>query len=1114
MDALPVLSRPFVMQTDLVGDQFLLPAGTVTFLLTDVEGSSRLWEERPAAMGAAIARHYELLDDAIAAHGGVRPVEQGEGDSVVAAFARAGDAVRAAIDAQRALTAGLPWLRVRMAVHTGEAQLRDEGNYVGRAIIRCARLRSCAHGGQILLSAPAAALAADDPGDADLVDLGTVRLRDLSRPERVWQVMAPGLPSDFAPLRSLDAAPHNLPAVLTSFIGREQELVTVTGLVREERLVTLTGSGGCGKTRLALHAAAELVEIHPGGTWWVDLAPVTTADAAAERVVGAVGASAAPGADTAALVVRHLRDAARTLVVIDNAEHVLEAMATLVDAVLAACPDVHVLVTSREPLGVAGELVWRVPSLRAPAAGVAVTPERLDAYEAARLFLDRARRVRPNLIIDDDTAAHVVAICSRLDGIPLALELAAARTRTVPLDRLARGLDDAFRLLTGGARTALPRQQTLLASIAWSVDLLDGQERTVLRRLAVFRGPFPLEAAEAVAADGATVTGYDVLDVISRLVDKSLVLLDDSTGDYRLLETIRQFSLDRLREAGELVSTRDRHTAWFVDWCESLDRGEHDFDIGPTHPMLPDVFAALDWAYATTPTQAYRIGRGLAGVWMLIGHYPDLDRLYAWLAARDGNDDPPRWAAAVAGLTIMGSTLQWEGFEELLARAEPKLDPRDTASRRYLRMWSSIFSSLWDFEPAEAAELTAAADADGDDHAAILHAIVLACGHVDTGRLDGVDDAVAVVRRLLARRGLPFAHHTALAMVGLDAWAAAARGELDRARTVTDTTGQPDATMILVTTCYAALIGYATGDIELLEQLAAWQADAEAAIAAEVTATNVPSRLEGPALHVHWARAVVEGRFADAIPLLRFAHERCPTGPAGRSYLLVPLATRLLAAGERDELDRLIDTFAADLARIRDAPLPTTDLHYLHALLARADGDLDGAWNHAHHALDIAEPAQLRLRAIDDLHLLGVLAHQRSQTATAARLLGAVTAERTHIGYVACELPDRDAVDAIEASLRLSEPAAWAEGETLDFADAIEFARRSRGERSRPTTGWASLTPTEQRVAAVVAQGHSNDEAARQLLMSVATVKTHLTHIYAKTGVTSRTGLAAALPRR
>ena len=608
--------------------------------------------------------------------------------------------------------------------------------------------------------------------------------------------------------------------------------------------------------------------------------------------------SAAHGASTTALVVRHLRDAGPTLVVIDNAEHVLAAMAALVDGVLSACPDVRVLVTSREPLGVGGELVWRVPSLRAPAPGTTVAPDRLGAYEAARLFLERARRVRPNLVLDDDGAAHVVAVCARLDGIPLALELAAARTRTVPLDRLARGLDDAFRLLTGGARTALPRQQTLLASIAWSVDLLDDQERAVLRRLAVFQGPFPLEAAEVVAADGVAVTGYDVLDVISRLVDKSLVLLDDTTGDYRLLETIRQFSIDRLRDADELASTRDRHTTWFVDWCESLDRGDHDFDIRPTHPMLPDVFAALDWAYATGPAQAYRIGRGLAGVWLLIGHYPDLDRLYAWLAARDGNDDPPGWAAAIAGLSIMGITLGWAGYEELLHHAEPRLDPDDAASRRYLRMWSAIRSSLWDFEPAAAAELTAAAERDGDDHAAMRHAIVLACGHLNTGRLDDADAAIAVVRRVLARHGLPFAHHTAIDIVGLAAFAATHRGELQRARAVADTAGQANASAtILIANAYAALVGYATGDVELLERLAAWQAAAEAAFAAEVTATKRPAALEGGALNVHWARAVVEGRFDDAIPLLRFAHERCPTGPAGRSYLLVPLATRLLAAG-------------------------------------------------------------------------------------------------------------------------------------------------------------------------------------------------------------------------
>jgi predicted ATPase len=312
---------------------------------------------------------------------------------------------------------------------------------------------------------------------------------------------------------------------------------------------------------------------------------------------------------------------------------------------------VGVLVTSREPLGMGNEVVWRVPSLRTPAVGEVVAPERLGTYEAARLLLDRARRVRPKLVVDNDTAAHVVAVCTRLDGIPLALELAAARVRTVPLDRLAGGLADAFRLLTGGARTALPRQQTLLASITWSVDLLDDTERAVLRRLAVFRGPFPLEAAEAVAADDAVVTAYAVLDIISRLVDKSLVVLDDETGHYRLLETIRQFAIDRLRDAGELAITFERHAGWYTDWCESLGRGEHDFDIGPSHPLLTDVFAALDWAYDARPAHAYRISRGLAGVRALLGRYADFDRQYTWLAARDGGDDAAGWAAAVAGLS-------------------------------------------------------------------------------------------------------------------------------------------------------------------------------------------------------------------------------------------------------------------------------------------------------------------------------------------------------------------------------------------------------------------------------------------------------------------------------
>jgi DNA-binding CsgD family transcriptional regulator len=338
------------------------------------------------------------------------------------------------------------------------------------------------------------------------------------------------------------------------------------------------------------------------------------------------------------------------------------------------------------------------------------------------------------------------------------------------------------------------------------------------------------------------------------------------------------------------------------------------------------------------------------------------------------------------------------------------------------------------------------------------------------------------------------------------------RGDLDRARRVIDTPGQPDALLIIANNAWSAIVGYVAADHELLDRLASWQAVAEEALKTEVRATNEPSPLSGPALNVHWARAVIERRFDDALPLMRIAHDGTPTSPALRSYVLVPLATRLLDAGAVEELAGLVTILAADVERLDDAPLPRTDLHYLRAVVARAAGDIDTAWTEAHRALEIAHPARLGLRVVDDLHLLAVLAHERGQTASAARLFAAARTERDRIGYLACELPGREAVDAIGARLEATEVDAWAEGSTLGLAAAVDYARRARGQRSRPASGWASLTPTETRVATLVAQGHSNHEVARQLLMSVATVKAHLTHVYTKTGVTSRAKLAATLP--
>jgi class 3 adenylate cyclase len=458
----------------------LLPTGTVTLLLADVEGSTRLWESEPDAMTATIARFNRIVDEVVAEHSGVRPVEQGEGDSFVAAFARAGDAVACALDLQRA---DLESITLRIGVHTGDVHLRDEGNYAGSTINKAARLRDLAHGGQIVLSGVTEELVEDRlPQDAWLVDLGKQPLRDIPRPVRVAQLCHPDLRNAFPPLRTVNAvSTHGIPVQLTSFIGRTTQIAEIRRILTHTRLVTLTGAGGAGKTRLATEIAGRLTAQFADGIFYADLAPIVHPAVVPLTIARALGLPDQPGRSITDTLLGFMRDR-QILLLLDNCEHLLEASAALGSDILAACPTVTILATSREPLMVSGEVNWQVPSLSL-------------ADEAIELFADRACRARPDFVLTDGNTETVAEICRRLDGMPLALELAAARVRALTLDEIVDSLHDRFRLLTGGARTAVRRQQTLRASVDWSHALLTEPERVLFRRLAVFMGGLDLDAA-------------------------------------------------------------------------------------------------------------------------------------------------------------------------------------------------------------------------------------------------------------------------------------------------------------------------------------------------------------------------------------------------------------------------------------------------------------------------------------------------------------------------------------------------------------------------------------------------------------------------------------------
>ncbi len=585
------------------------PSGTVTFLFTDIEGSTKLWEEHPEAMPAALARHDALLRTAIETNNGY--IFKTIGDAFCAAFANATDALNATLAAQRALAAEV-WgseigpLKARMALHTGSAEERDN-DYFGPTINRIARLMA-GYGGQILLSATTQTLVAEQlPPQVELRDLGEHRLKDLIRPEHIFQVIAPDLVSDFPMLKTLNAAPTNLPVQLTSFIGRDKEIAEVRRLVRAEHLITLVGSGGTGKTRLALQAAAYGLDSFPDGVWFVDLASISDPSFVPQAVATALELREEIGRPIMTTIIEALRTKT-ALLLLDNCEHLVEAAAQLTTKLLSACPHVRILASSREALGIPGETIYRVPSLAIPDPRQRPSVEALLEFESVRLFIDRAQIALPSFTINKENSASIAQICAQLDGIPLALELAAARVRMLRVEHIAARVEDRFRLLTSGSRTALPRQQTLRALIDWSYDLLSPVERSLLQRLSVFAGGWTFESAEAICSGGGIDVG-DMLDLMSLLVNKSLVVIEREHGEdtrYRLLGTIRQYADEKLTAAGEREAIRDRHLSYFLSLAEfaefELTGPDQMLWIERLETELDNIHTALGWSLERTST--------------------------------------------------------------------------------------------------------------------------------------------------------------------------------------------------------------------------------------------------------------------------------------------------------------------------------------------------------------------------------------------------------------------------------------------------------------------------------------------------------------------------------
>jgi len=1066
------------------------PLGVVTFVLTDVVDPDLL--RRRGDASDVLRRRRALIAGAVDAHGGQPVLEPAVADSTVSVFVSATAALAAAGDLQRSLS-DEAWpegpVAVRVGVHTAEVTAAHDRRDAEQAIAHCACLRDLGRGGQILVSAATALVAGHVlPDDVVLRELPTVRLKDVDRVEAVFQLEHPSFPDSRGPADS-DAGCDGLPAFPTSFVGRPVETETIGELLETARLVTITGTGGSGKTRLADQVAHSLRNRHADGVVWVDLTRVVDDAGVASEVAAACGLAQSPaGLDPLQMVEHHL-GAKDRLVVLDNAEHVLDGVSTLADHVMASGGRSVVLTTSRESLGVGNEVVWRIPSMELPTEGA--PPEEARRAGAVDLFCQRARSARPEFAPTADELSIVSAICRRMGGIPLAIELAAARMVSMSLEGLLEGLDDRFRVLTTGPRS-LERQRTLHASFEWSHDLLDEPNRVVLRQVSVFVGTFTLADAEAVIAE-KSLRYVDVFDLLGSLVEKNL--LQRVPRGYAMLESIRLYATQKCSDAGELGAVRERHFRRMCELAEGWGFGRtlpSAATLADADERIANLRNALQWGASVDRTAAATVVVALAHALATDSRYDEINGMVQQFLA-DAAEGSIEWCEVVAASMeslSMGADWWRSGAADALEDPDVVLEGH---IRRRLQGGLAL-PGLMAGTPGVADQLGMLIEEAQHDHDlpfAVATSVVVALYSAHNGDLPRATTHLA-----WAERHLTDAPRVTSCARGARIMIASYECDVPRVtEAITETLAAPrlDPTESMAAVIGAMFSGSRTLIEALLDRISLMEFSGSVAF--------VPTWIDLNLAVIDGDPIAARGRI-EAILSQSFV--------ASPQAMHMIAADVVLACGDTDAA-REHSAQALALLSGLDCPYVLAMATQTAAQIDRLDGAITRGVERMHVALNLATEHGLRSSQVNVLENLAVMMFHAGQPQDASRLLGACDAFRREKS-VGMRVPYL--VPMISECLEGGDPEWWNEGASLSLDDATHHARRGRGTRGRPAAGWDALTPSEMKVVALVSEGLTNQQVADALFVSVATVKTHLTHVFQKLDLRNRTQLVSVLQAR